>query len=102
MVHLRRLLEADRLFLIAITLLVIYLTVIPLGVMILGSFQTGLPGTWSPATLDNYIRAFSQPSLYRAIFNAVTYALGAGLLSFSLGTFMAWKANLRRARKSPH
>ena len=90
MSQLRRLFEADRLFLIAITLLVIYLTVIPLGVMILGSFQTGLPGTWSPATLDNYIRAFSQPSLYRAIFNSVTYSLGAGVLSFSLGTFMAW------------
>jgi len=90
MSHLRTWFEADKLFLFAITLLVIYLTVVPLGVMILGSFQTGLPGTWSPVTLGNYIRAFSEPSLYRAIVNAVTYSLGAGALSFSLGTFMAW------------
>jgi len=88
--RLRGLLELDKLFLIAITLLVIYLTVVPLGVMILGSFQTGLPGTWSPVTLDNYIRAFSQPSLYLAIVNSLSYSLGAGIISFSLGTFMAW------------
>lgn len=90
MSRLRALLEADKLFLIAITSMVVYLTVVPLGVMILGSFQSGLPGTWSPVTLDNYLRAFSQTSLYRAIANAVTYSLGAGVLSFSLGTFLAW------------
>lgn len=90
MSRLRALLEADKLFLIAITSMVVYLTVVPLGVMILGSFQSGLPGTWSPVTLDNYLRAFSQASLYRAIANAVTYSLGAGVLSFSLGTFLAW------------
>ncbi|MDH3443715.1 MAG: iron ABC transporter permease [Deltaproteobacteria bacterium] len=90
MSQLRRLFESDKLFLLSITLVVIYLTVIPLGIMILGSFQTGLPGSWSPITLDNYVRAFSQPSLYSAIANAVTYSVGAGVISFSLGTFMAW------------
>lgn len=90
MSHLRTWCEADKLFLFGITLAVIYLTVVPLGVMILGSFQSGLPGTWTAVTLDNYIRAFSERSLYRAIVNAVTYSLGAGVLSFSLGTFMAW------------
>jgi iron(III) transport system permease protein len=90
MSHLRSLLEVDRLFLASIILIVIYLTVIPLGMMVFGSFQKGLPGTWSPVTLENYVRAFSQPSLYSAIANAVTYSIGAGLLSFTLGTLLAW------------
>jgi iron(III) transport system permease protein len=64
--------------------------VIPISVMILGSFQSGLPGTWTPATLENYVRAFSEPSLYSAILNALIYAVGAGGISFSLGTLLAW------------
>ena len=90
MSNLRPLFVADRLFIASIILIVIYLTVIPLGVMVLGSFQKGLPGTWTPVTLENYFRAFSQPSLYGAIGNAVTYSVGAGIVSFTLGTFMAW------------
>ena len=90
MSRLRALFEADKLFLVSITVVVVYLTIIPLGVMVLGSFQTGLPGSWSPVTLENYVRAFSQPSLYSAIANAVTYSVGAGAISFGLGTFMAW------------
>jgi iron(III) transport system permease protein len=90
MIKPRSLFDADRLFLGSIILIVIYLTIVPLAVMIFGSFQKGLPGTWSPITFENYIRAFSQPSLYRAIVNAVTYSVGAGLVSFVLGTAMAW------------
>jgi len=86
----RSLFEADRIFLASTVLIVLYLTAVPLGVMIIGSFQRGLPGTWSPITLENYIRAFSQPSLYSAIANAVMYSVGAGLVSFTLGTLLAW------------
>jgi hypothetical protein len=90
MSNFRALFEPDRLFIISIVLVVVYLTVIPLAVIVLGSFQKGLPGTWTPVTLDNYVRAFSQPSLYLAIANAVTYSVGAGLVSFTLGTLLAW------------
>jgi iron(III) transport system permease protein len=90
MSKLRAFFEADRLFIAAVILIVVYLTVIPLSVMILGSFQKGLPGTWSPVTLENYLRAFSQPSLYRAIANAIIYSVGAGVVSLSLGTLLAW------------
>ncbi|MGH7824360.1 MAG: ABC transporter permease [Candidatus Binatia bacterium] len=86
----RGLIGADTLFLGTVTVIVVYLTVIPISVMVLGSFQSGLPGTWTPATLENYVRAFSEPSLYSAIFNALIYSIGAGLISFSLGTFLAW------------
>jgi iron(III) transport system permease protein len=80
----------DRFVLGAITAFVIYLTVMPLLVMIIGSLQSGLPGTWTPVTLENYTRAFSQPALYAAIYNSLIYSLASGFFSLVLGTFLAW------------
>jgi hypothetical protein len=50
--HFRGLVEADAVFLGTVTVLVVYLTLVPIGVMVLGSFQKGLPGAWTPATLE--------------------------------------------------
>ena len=86
----RGLINPDVLFLGTITVLVVYLTLIPIGVMILGSLQSGLPGTWTPVTFENYVRAFSSPALYSAILNALIYSIGAGVISFILGTYLAW------------
>lgn len=86
----RGLINPDVLFLGTITVLVVYLTLIPIGVMILGSFQSGLPGSWTPVTFENYVRAFSSPALYSAILNALIYSIGAGFISFILGTYLAW------------
>lgn len=44
--------NGDRLFLLAIILVIIDLTVVPI-VMIFGSVQSGLPGTWTPLTFEN-------------------------------------------------
>ena len=82
--------NGDRLFLFAIILVVIYLTVVPIAVMIFGSVQSGLPGTWTPLTLANYVRAFSHSALYSAIFYSLVYSIGAGLISFVIGTSLAW------------
>ena len=86
----RKFFNWDTVFLSSITLIVLYLTVVPILVMIFGSLQSGLPGSWTPLTINNYIEAFSTPSLYQAIFNAIIYSLGAGAISFSLGTYLAW------------
>ena len=80
----------EGLFLAAVILLVVFLTIIPLAVMVVGSLQSGLPGTWSPITFNNYARAFATPALYTAIGHSLLYSLGAGLLSFCLGTYLAW------------
>jgi iron(III) transport system permease protein len=80
----------DFFFLLGITLVVIYLTIIPVAVMVFGSLQSGLPGTWTPFTLANYVRAFSHPPLYAAILSSLIYAFGAGVVSFILGTALAW------------
>ncbi len=61
----------DVVLLVSTVLAVLYLTVVPVLVMIVGSLQSGLPGSWTPLTIDNYIEAFSTPSLYQAIFNAI-------------------------------
>jgi iron(III) transport system permease protein len=82
--------NGDRLFLLAIILVVIYLTVVPIAVMIFGSVQSGLPGTWTPLTFENYARAFSHSALYSAIFYSLVYSIGAGLISFAIGTSLAW------------
>lgn len=86
----RRFLSWDTVFLFSVTLIVLYLTVIPVLVMIFGSLQSGLPGSWTPITLSNYIQAFSNPALYSAILNSLVYSVGAGLISFILGTYLAW------------
>lgn len=85
-----KVINADFLFLGSIVVVVSYLTVIPIAVMFFGSLQKGLPGSVTPITLENYIRAFSNPSVYSAILNSVTYSLGAGAISFMLGTYLAW------------
>jgi iron(III) transport system permease protein len=85
-----RVIDWDRLFLISIIVLVFYLTAVPILVMILGSLQSGLPGSWTPLTLANYATALSDPNLYQAILNAVIYSVGGGAISFVLGTYLAW------------
>jgi iron(III) transport system permease protein len=85
-----RRISGDSIFLFSITAIVLYLTVIPIAVMLIGSLQRGLPGSWSPVTFDNYVEAFSNPALFSAIVNAVVYSVGAGIVSVCLGTFLAW------------
>ena len=85
-----RLLTWDNLFLGGVVLAVIYLAVIPVAVMIFGSLQSGLPGTFTPITVRNYVAAFGEPLLYRSIGNTLVYSVGAGIISFSLGTYLAW------------
>jgi iron(III) transport system permease protein len=78
------------LLLFGVAALVIYLTLIPLAMMIYGSFQDGPPGTARSFTVGNYARAFNNPVLYKAVFNSFIFALGAGSLAFSIGCLLAW------------
>lgn len=78
------------LFLFGVTILVLYLTVIPLAMMVYGSFHDGPPGTESFLTSRNYVRAFNNPVLYKSILNSLVFALGAGSLAFFVGCLLAW------------
>ncbi|MGH7845036.1 MAG: ABC transporter permease, partial [Candidatus Binatia bacterium] len=77
-------------FLISVTGLVVYLTLIPVAMVIYGSFRDGPPGTEGAFTLANYATAFSNVSLYASIKNSLIFALGGGSLAFVMGCFLAW------------
>lgn len=71
-------------------LVVAYLTVIPLGMLVIGAFKTGDPGTAGELTLQNFFNAYGDPTIYPLLFNSVTYALGTALVSLIIGTGLAW------------
>jgi iron(III) transport system permease protein len=77
-------------FLWAVAAVVIYLTLIPIIMVIYGSFKSAAPGSPSVFTLNNYVRAFQSPNLYQAIVSSLIFALGGGSLAFLIGCFLAW------------
>ncbi len=72
------------------TLLVAYLTIVPIGMLVIGAFKTGDPGVGGDFTLEHFAQAYGDPSIYPLIFNSTFYALGAALLSLVIGTLLAW------------
>ena len=86
-----RYLDARLLILPGSALLVGYLTLLPLGLLIYGSFRSGALGESGAAyTLANYTRAYLDPSFYRLLWNSVLYAAGTCGVAFLLGTYLAW------------
>jgi iron(III) transport system permease protein len=83
-------LDGGTVILVVATVVVIYLTLIPIVMVIYGSFQDGPPGTHAGFTLNNYVKAFDNPRLYRSMANSLVFALGGGSLAFAIGAFMAW------------
>ena len=69
---------------------VVYLTLIPLIMILYGTFRDGPPGTPASFTLMNYARAYGDLSLYKLAWNTMVFALGAAIVSFSFGGFLAW------------
>jgi iron(III) transport system permease protein len=72
-------------------LVVAYLVLIPLGMLLLGSIRSapiGEPG--AHFTFKNYLDAYLSPRFLPLMSNSFIYALGSCLLTFSLGTSLAW------------
>lgn len=68
----------------------IWLVIVPLTMVFWGSFRTGPPGVPGGYTITNYIRAFKNASLLNSCKNTLIFAIGASLISFAGGTFLAW------------
>ena len=86
-----RFVDARILILPGSALLVGYLTLVPLGLLIYGSFRSGSVGDPSATyTVANYVRAYFDPSFYRLFWNSFVYAAGTCLVAFLLGTYLAW------------
>jgi iron(III) transport system permease protein len=88
------LLNGKSLSLLAFSCLLVYLVIVPLVVLVFGSFKSvapGTPGYFSfDLTLENYIRAFGSRYLPRASMNTAVFALGSSSIAFLLGAFLAW------------
>ena len=71
-------------------ILVAYFALTPLCVLLYGSFSDAPPGVAGNFTLANYARAYLDPEFYPLFWNTIKFASGASLLSFLLGSYLAW------------
>ena len=84
-------LDARILILPGAVVLVAYLTVVPLLMLVYGSFRSGAVGDPDAVyTLANYGRAYFDRAFYRLFLNSILYAAGTCLVSFVIGTYLAW------------
>lgn len=71
--------------------LVLYLSGVPVLMLLFGSLRTspiGEPG--GAFTIQNYARAYLDVEFYRLFWNSLRFAIGTSLLSFTIGTYLAW------------
>jgi iron(III) transport system permease protein len=91
---LQPLFDGKTLALLFFSALLVYLVIVPLIVLVFGSFKSVAPGTADyftlNLTLDNYVRAFASRYLPRATLNTAIFSLGASAIAFILGAFLAW------------
>lgn len=71
-------------------LLLLYLTVIPLFMLLWGSFKVQVARGVEVLSLQNYVEAYTQARTFELLGTSVFFALGSCLLGFGLGTFLAW------------
>lgn len=87
-------LDGGRLALALIILILVYQVVIPLLMVIWTSLKIERPGEAGffalSFSLANYVRAFSSDDFWRATWTTLRFALTSTLVSFGLGTFLAW------------
>lgn len=70
--------------------IVFYLAVIPLLILLYGSFRSALGGPGAVFTIQNYVLAYSDKEFYPLFWNSFRYALGTSALTFLIGTYLAW------------
>ncbi|TMA05481.1 MAG: iron ABC transporter permease, partial [Deltaproteobacteria bacterium] len=68
----------------------IYLAVLPLFMLLLGSFQVEVAPREFITSLKNYKEAYASQHTYSTFVNSLIFAGGASLLAFALGTILAW------------
>ena len=86
-----RRLNSQTLILIGATLFVLYLAGVPLLMLLYGSIRSapiGEPG--ATYTIQNYVKAYFDKEFYFLFLNSVYYALGTCVVTFLIGTFLAW------------
>ncbi|MGB7952215.1 MAG: iron ABC transporter permease [Candidatus Binatia bacterium] len=83
--------NSQTLILIGATLFVLYLAGVPLVMLLYGSVRSapiGEPG--ATFTIQNYIKAYVDKEFYLLFLNSIYYGLGTCVVTFLLGTYLAW------------
>jgi iron(III) transport system permease protein len=68
----------------------VYLAVLPLFMLVLGSFQVEVAPREFILSLKNYQAAYASQYTYSTFANSLIFASGASLVAFALGTILAW------------
>lgn len=68
----------------------VYLAVLPLFMLFLGSFQAEVAPREFVYTLKNYQAAYASQYTYSTFTNSIIFAAGSSALTFFLGAVMAW------------
>ncbi|MBI2873519.1 MAG: iron ABC transporter permease [Firmicutes bacterium] len=89
--RLKRLLSWQNLGIGFLLAMLAYLILIPIGMIIWGSFRDAPPGVEGGGyTLAKYVYAYGNPNFYQVALNTTFFAVGATLLALVAGTFLAW------------
>lgn len=86
-----RFFNSQTLILFGCSLLVFYLAGVPLIMLLYGSIRSapiGEPG--ATYTIQNYVKAYFDREFYLLFWNSIKYAIGTCLVSFLIGTYLAW------------
>ncbi len=70
--------------------LLVYLAVLPLLMLLIGSFQAEVAPREFIYTLKNYQSAYASEYTYSTFANSLIFASGSAVLTFFLGTVLAW------------
>jgi iron(III) transport system permease protein len=70
--------------------ILIYLAVLPLFMLVMGSFQAEVAPREFVYTLKNYQAAYASQYTYSTFTNSLVFASGSAALSFIFGTLLAW------------
>lgn len=75
---------------VALTLIVAFLVLFPLGMLLYGSFWTARPGFPGTFTLDNYIKAYTDVDTYRILLTTAILIGSKTIFAVALATTLAW------------
>jgi iron(III) transport system permease protein len=72
-----------------LSLLLIWLIMVPMAIVIWGAFRDGQPGEAGAYTLMKFVDAY-QGTLLVTISNTMIFAFGSAFLCLAIGAFLAW------------
>ena len=67
-----------------------WLVLVPVAALLVTAFTEDTGLGFGAFTIDNFVEAYSSTRILRLFANSLIYALGTALVTFVIGTFVAW------------